>query len=87
MKSKIRHIAQGNSRRLHCRHDRLWAEEYVSLHRRRLVMNRIRVLDADNLESIVRFRGVRVYRLLLDDELHEMRIRGSILVSPQGEDL
>lgn len=83
---KIWQIAQGNSRRIHCRHDQLWADMYVSLHRRLLVMNRFRGFDADNPENIVRFSSVKFYRLLSDDQLHKMRIRASILVSPQGED-
>lgn len=60
MKLKIRHVAEGNSRRLNCLPDLLYAEECVSLHGRLLIMNLIRGFDAHNLENIVRIRGVRV---------------------------
>lgn len=64
MRLRIKQMAQGHTRRLQTRHERLWAEECVSLHRRVCVMNEIRSFDADNPGNVVKFRGLSVLRLL-----------------------
>lgn len=70
---------QGVSRRLHSQNEGLWAEEVLKLQTKLLVQNYVRACDCDNPEDNVRFRGVRVYRMLDRFELEQLKIRASIL--------
>lgn len=48
------------------KHERLWAEDCVSLYLIFCVMNKIRALDADKPSLVIYIRDVRVFRLLTD---------------------
>lgn len=77
IKLRIKQIAQGNTRRLQSRHDRLWAGEWVSLHRRLRVLNEVGSLDNNNKSISVQFHGISVRRLFTDEELQQLRFRAT----------
>lgn len=77
IKLRIRQMELGTSRRLQTRYERLWADQVVELQIRLLVMNETQAFDATNPNNIVRFHGIVMHRLLTEEELDDLHLRGT----------
>lgn len=75
----MKQMAKGNKRRMKTSHGRLWAEEFVKLHRRLCDYNEIRTVDADSVNNRVRFYGIHVVQLLYEQKLEQLRIRANCI--------
>lgn len=77
MNCSIRQMGLGTCSRLQKKHERLWAREVIEVRYLLLVMNKIGASDVTNPENVIKFHGIVVHRLLTEDDVDEMRFRGS----------
>lgn len=79
MRIKIKQLASSSSRRLHTRHERLWADEALRLNGRLAALHQNTTFGGDITTAAHKFHGVPVTRLLNRSELEDLRIRAAPL--------
>lgn len=70
-------MGTGSTRRLHVRHDKLWWDEAVELQFWLIVLNGIRSFQATDTDTVPKFHGIVVSRLLRNWELDDIRAHGT----------